>query len=423
VSTRGPPSAGRVALQSQADQSDGAKPRGAGFTAEFLLTAACCRWPPSELRTAAVRATAAEIDWDEFLRLVRRQRVIGLAHEALQSAGIDCPAALAKELSQRSQQIVQQNLSLATETVRLQRAFEAAQIPALVLKGVALAQLSYGSLTAKHARDIDFLVTPECAEAGLRLLEREGYALSSPAERLGDAQRRALVHYAREAELVQRDSKILVELQWRAANNPLLLEGVDARSATQSVALSGGVSVHTLAPNDLFAYLCVHGAQHAWSRLKWLADLNALVATNAADIAQLYRHAQSIGASLCAGQALSLCQRVLGLSLPASLADEIQANKRVQRLVAIAMAAMTARQTETEADAGFLGVARSVGTQFLLGQGWRFYAAQCRTASAGTFDIIDLPLPPWLYFLYPILRLPLWLWRRARAAVTRGKAS
>jgi len=410
-------------LQSHADQSDGAKPRGAGFAAEFLLTAACCRWPPSQSRNAAVRAAAAEIDWDEFLRLVRRQRVIGLAHEALQSGGIDCPAAVAKELSRRAQRIFQKNLSLATETVRLQRAFEAAQIPALVLKGVALAQLAYGSLTAKHARDIDFLVPPEHAEVGLQLLEREGYALSSPAERLGDAQRRALVRYAREAELVQRDSKMLVELQWRAANNPLLLEGVDARSAMQSVALSGGVSIRTLAPDDLFAYLCVHGAQHAWSRLKWLADLNALVATNAADIAQLYRHAQKIGAGLCAGQALLLCQHLLALSLPAGIADEIQADKRVQRLAAIALAAMTARRTETEADAGFLGVTRSVGTQFLLGQGWRFYAAQCRTASAGTFDVIGLPLPSSLYFLYPILRLPLWLWRRARAALTRDKAS
>ena len=410
-------------MQYQADQHDGAKLRNAGFTAEFLLTAACCRWPPSQSRNTAVRAAVAEIDWDEFLRLVRRQRVIGLAHEALQSAGIDCPVALAKELSQRSQQIVRQNLSLATETVRLQRAFEGAQIPTLVLKGVALAQLAYGSLTAKHARDIDFLVLPEHAEAGLRLLEREGYALSSPAERLGDAQRSALVRYAREAELFQHDSKILVELQWRAANNPLLLDGVDARSATQSVALSGGVSVRTLAPDDLFAYLCVHGAQHAWSRLKWLADLNALVATNAADIEQLYRHAQKIGAGLCAGQALLLCQRLLALNLPVPVADKIQADKRVQRLAAIALAAMTARRTETEADAGFLGVTRSVGTQFLLGQGWRFYAAQCRTASAGTFDVIGLPLPPSLYFLYPILRLPLWLWRRARLALSWDKPS
>jgi len=56
------------------------------------------------------------------------------------------------------------------------------------------------------------------------------------------------------------------------------------------------------------------------------------------------------------------------LNLPVPVADKIQADKRVQRLAAIALAAMTARRTETEADAGFLGVTRSVGTQFLLGR-------------------------------------------------------
>jgi hypothetical protein len=410
-------------LRYHCDKHDGVNLRDT-FSAEFLLTAACCRWPPSESRNAAVRSTAAtEIDWEDFSRVVTRQRVIGLVHDALLSAGIDYPSTVAERLGRRVRRIARRNLNLATETARLQREFEAAQIPALVLKGVALAQLAYGSLTAKHTRDMDFLVPPDRAGAALQLLERKGYALSSPAEQLSQTQRRAVIRYAKEVELRHRGSKLLVELQWRPANNPLLLESINSYSATQDVALSNGVSVRTLAQDDLFAYLCVHGAQHSWSRLKWLADLNALVAANAADIAHLYRHAQNIGAGLCAGQALLLCQRLLALNLPAPLADEIEANKRVQKLAAIAVAAMTARRTETEADAGFLGVTRSVGTQFLLGQGWRFYAAQCWTASAGTFDVIELPLPPSLYFLYPILRLPLWLWRRARAALTRDKAS
>jgi hypothetical protein len=52
----------------------------------------------------------------------------------------------------------------------------------------------------------------------------------------------------------------------------------------------------------------------------------------------------------------------------------------------------------------------------LLGHGWAFFAAQVRTAAVGIIDVISLPLPPYLHFLYPLLRLPLWLWRRATAA-------
>jgi hypothetical protein len=171
-----------------------------------------------------------------------------------------------------------------------------------------------------------------------------------------------------------------------------------------------------LATDDLFAYLCVHGARHSWSRLKWLADLNALIASRNLDIEQLYRHAQNIGAGLCAAQALSLCQRLLGLKLPASLNHEFEANKRCRRLTAIAMRAMMASHAATERDPGIRGVARELRNQFLLGRGLRFYTAQCRLAFAGTADIVRMPLSRPLHFIYPLLRLPLWLWRRIKLA-------
>jgi hypothetical protein len=386
---------------------------------EFLLAAACCRWPASEARNVAVRSAAADVtDWNHFLWLVRRQRIAGLVHDALLPAGIDLPAATAKKLEAWAARISRQNSVLAAETVRLQRALETADIPVLVLKGVALAQLAYGSLGAKHARDIDLLVPPERAEAAMQLLEGEGYILSSPAQYLSNRQRRAVVRYAREVELVHSDSHLIVELQWRVMDNPLLLRGVDAHSAAQSVPLFDGATVHTLGQEDLFAYLCVHGAHHAWSRLKWLADVNALVA-NDADVERLYRHAQRIGAGLCAGQVLLLCQRLFALNLPEPLVDELRANQRVKKLITIALDAMNAPRAETEADGGVAGVTRIVRTQFLLGQGWAFHAAQVRAMAAGPADVIRFPLPLPLHFLYPLLRLPLWLWRRSASG--RGR--
>jgi hypothetical protein len=65
---------------------------------------------------------------------------------------------------------------------------------------------------------------------------------------------------------------------------------------------------------------------------------------------------------------------------------------------------------------------RGFWTQFLLGQGWAFFAAQCRTASVGIIDVVSLPLPPYLRFLYPLLRLPLWLGRRAAASSPSGQS-
>ena len=43
------------------------------------------------------------------------------------------------------------------------------------------------------------------------------------------------------------------------------------------VPLAGTRGLRTLGEEDLFAYLCMHGALHWWHRLKWLADINALL--------------------------------------------------------------------------------------------------------------------------------------------------
>jgi hypothetical protein len=391
--------------------------RAAGVLAspEFLLVAACCRWPPSQSRNSAVLAAAAPVaDWNAVVAAAQRQRVAGLVHDALLAAGVQLPAAPAAEFARRAQAIFRKNLLLAAETSRLQTLLEAAAIPSVALKGVALAQLAYGSLKVKHTHDIDLLIPPDRALAAMALLERDGYALSFPASHLGEAQRRAVVRYSREVAFVHPVHGAFTELQWRVADNRALLKEVHAASPTQDVVVADGLSVRTLARDDLFAYLCVHGAHHAWSRLKWLADLNAFIAATDADVVHLHRHAQAKGAGLCSGQALLLCQRLFALPLPENLASELQGTARVRKLYAVA--AETIANRALGRGGGAPAAWRDFWTQFLLGRGWAFFAAQCRTASVGIIDVISLPLPPYLHFLYPLLRLPLWLWRRAAAA-------
>ena len=393
----------------------------AAGTPEFRLTAACCRWPPSEARDAAVRSAAAEVTgWPDFLGMVKRQRVAGLVHSAQSAAGLEIPPAIARQIAADAQQIAKRSLFLTAETIRLHRLFEAANIPAVALKGAALAQLAYGTLSTKHARDIDVLVPPDCAEAAIELLEREDYTLVSPARSLSAEQRRALIQYGREVELAPRGNGVPVELQWRIADNAELLKGVDARSETQAVRLYDRASVRTLAAGDLFAALCVHGAVHAWTRMKWLADLNALIETGNADIEKLYRHAQAVGAGLCAGQALVLCRELFDLRMPESVAEEIRGNRKIKKLVSVALAAMTAPRPRTDPARGLMTIARNYNDEFLLGEGWDFFLAQCRNVAVGSADVIRWPLPRKFHFLYPVLRLPLLLWRRGKSASGRG---
>ena len=204
-----------------------------------------------------------------------------------------------------------------------------------------------------------------------------------------------------------------MELKWRLASNPLLLKGIDVRSSAQNVPLADGAVIRTLNDDDLFAYLCVHGAGHHWSRLKWLADLNAFIARKDTDaVTHLYRHAQARGAGLCAGQTLLLCRQLFDLPLAGALEAELRDDSRVAALVAIARRAMADPEANSGSDRGLTAVVRGVATQFLFGRGWRYRAAQCKALFVGLDDVIRFPLPAPLHFVYPLLRLPLWLWRR-----------
>ena len=50
--------------------------------------------------------------------------------------------------------------------------------------------------------------------------------------------------------------------------------------------------------------------------------------------------------------------------------------------------------------------------QFLLADGWQHFTSQLPQFLVGHDDVALMPLPRPFWFLYPILRVPLLLWRR-----------
>lgn len=327
------------------------------------------------------------------------------------------PPQVAESLAEQATLIARQNLLHAAETWKLRRLFDEAGIPAVFVKGVSLGVLAYGSLGLKHGRDIDMLVPPAFSEQALKLLETFDCRLCQPYRQFGDGRRHLIFRYSKDAALVNSRSGVEVELHWSLADNPLLLKNVDCASPVQIVTLTKDCCIPTLNDRDLFAYLCVHGAIHGWSRLKWLADVGALIARREdAEILALYRHAQACGAGLCAAQTLLLCERLLDWSLPAGLETELRGNPRLERLAIAAMGAM--KKAVVEIEGSFGDKVRAYLRPFSLGRGRKFFAAQLRTRSVMLVDVARFPLHPSLNFLYPFLGLPLWLWRRGLAVLS-----
>lgn len=383
---------------------------GAG-SAEFRLAAACCR-PPGPGRDLAVRAAAAGVDWARFGRVLSRHRVEGLAREALWRAGVSPDPALARDLKSWADGVGRENLRMAAETGRLQALFDEAGVPNLVLKGAAMDRLAWGRLGLKHAWDIDLLVTQDQAPRARALLEAAGYDLKDPPDS-SDAAFRRWIGLARESVFRGRQGGFIVELHWRLTDSATLLVGLDARAPSQPAALSEGLVLRTLADAPLFAYLSVHGTSHAWSRLKWLADLCAFLAhRDEAGRARLYREAQAFRAGHCLAVALLLCETLFGLDIPAALAGEIRADRKAARLAALAMDALTGGGGETDLADRPMFQERILLSHFQFDDGWRHLWSEFSRQSVSVDDHMRLRLPAVLGFVYPAIRAPLWLWRR-----------
>jgi hypothetical protein len=243
-------------------------------------------------------------------------------------------------------------------------------------------------------------------------LETLDYDLKIPAAATAPAFARWTA-LSKECVFVGRRSGIVVELHWRLVDGDLLA-GVTTASASQVVPLSPQAGLRTLARDELVAYLMVHGASHGWSRLKWLADLNAVLTQDDPEaLERTYRRAAALGAGACAPLAMRLCRRLFGLDIPAPLWRDIDADLNARVLERVALNAMAGGAGRQIAERPFVedGILLS---RLLFGHGWAWRRNEFRRQWVSVHDQTHVRLPPPFGFLYSVIRAPLWIWRRLR---------
>jgi len=383
------------------------------FSPEFQLAAACAMWPQTDRRNQAICAAASgPLDWPLFLRVVQRHRIFGLAHQGLKEVRLSIPPEICREIGARAVIMARENLAMAAEALRLQRLFDEAHVPVLFVKGSSLAMLAFGNLGLTGSQDIDLLVPREALPAATELVARAGYRRFDPPPGISDVQLRQLLPWRRDLGFVHQTTGLPIELHWRLFGNPHAMSEDSIMAASREVLLTDTMGLRTLGDEDLFAYLCMHGALHWWNRLKWLADVNALLASTLEDgVERLVRAAEARGTGRAAAQALLLCRRMLGATLPAQLTATLGKSATVRWLEATALSAMTTGQGEQDPHETRFGTTRGSLSSLLLSRSWHYKLKELSLHLNN--DMLTVPLPERLRFLYPVLRLPLWAWRHA----------
>lgn len=337
--------------------------------AAFKLAVAACRWSFSSDNADEIRLLSGTVDWADFLHMTRRHRIQSIASRSLRENGISPPAAVAEALAADEVEIAAANLRSAAESFRLQEAFRDRSLSILFVKGLTLSALAYGDPFVKMSSDVDILIDPAALSDASRVLAALSYRCTVPAVGGPSPELEKWHSRLKESVWVNSSSGIALELHTRLADNPDLIPGIGIDSPHQLVSVGQFGTLPTLGTDDLFAYLCVHGASSAWFRLKWIADLIALLsAAGGHNVDRLYGHALSKGAGRAPAQALLLADTLSLVDLPPLLRGEMQRDRISRALSSLAARELLARREPTQR---MLGTAPTHLSQAFLPQGWK----------------------------------------------------
>ncbi len=187
------------------------------------------------------RIPAPPSGWAEVLPALDAHRLAPLLYTQLRNHATPSSAQFLAALAEAFRASAVRSLRMETELARVLAGLAAAEVPCLLLKGVALGQLVYPSPAERPVSDLDLLVPRERLAQAAAVLAGLGYRLHgpSPQGRLGQS------FYRYRAELpavgtLPENQGLLVELHWSLAELPYYMDRINMAEVWESARPLGG---------------------------------------------------------------------------------------------------------------------------------------------------------------------------------------
>lgn len=258
---------------------------------------------------------SSDLDWRNLVRLADDHGVLAHLAAALDTVSKEnIPAEIRSRLREARRVQAIHALRITGELLQIVSLLKNEGIEALSMKGPALSVRAYGDPGRRRFGDLDFLIRHEDALPVTRLMQKASYEPVVPTEAIEAGKVPGQYLFLRP------ETRSVVEFHTnrtlRYFPRPLPIE--DFCSRKTSVVIDGH-AIPTLAAEDEFVVICIHGTKHFWERLLWIADVAAIaVKSDALDWSRLQAVANEVGALRMVNFSLLLAQRVFSLAMPAA---------------------------------------------------------------------------------------------------------
>ena len=375
-----------------------------GLRPEAQLLLYCARTVlDDDARRRAMSLLVEDLDWEYFVRLANRQRVVPLVHRCLDGAGLSpVPANIISILKQQHDHIARRNLFLTGRLVELLRLLATDDIHAIAYKGPAIAAVAYGNINLRQFWDVDVLVHPrDYRRARGLLVSRGGYRLRD--------------NWGWECLLTDQTGIVLVDLHRYIAPDvwPGALWFDRLWKRRQQVASAGGIQ--TLSAEDMLVVLTIQLRKDASEpesrqlRLSKICDIAELLRMQPAiDWDAVSAAARRLGCRRGLSLALAVARELLGARVNDAIAREVD-SAQIQPLINyVCHRVFTDDPTMTSSPMS------NEDFHFLIRERWRdrlysWYArprvrAMVRNLHPSAKDRSMIALPARLSFLYYLVR-------------------
>ncbi len=288
-----------------------------------------------------------EIDWHALIARAQEHAVLLLVHQNFRTHFSHLiPKSVMQFLHEASSHYQRRNLALTGELFRILAMLEAMGIEAIPFKGPALAMTAYGSLSLRMFADLDILIRDEDLDRSREALIASGYVAEFT---FTEKQERNYRKAECAVQLRHPERNSVVELHWRLTERYLSIDfEMDQIWQRRSETRIQQRLLKSMAPEDLFLYVCVHGSKHHWERLEWLCCVTELAAANpSVDWMTISERARRYGIERVLNMALLLAQDLLDMPLPEQLKARAQADVAARRLAEEAAAELISEGSRT----------------------------------------------------------------------------
>lgn len=344
---------------------------------------------------------------DRVWEQICRQRTFALADQVLSRQQMR--GALGQHdsaLAKRAQQVRLQALMLSAEAGRFSGLLAKHGIDHHILKGPQLSRKLYGDAGLRHSRDIDVIVEPRQLIESLKVLRTAGWDWPN-AERWFASRPYRLLAKSQlwHLEVKHPHCQLAIEVHWRFEHlrSPAMEATWWANWDADGSDLSPAETLH----------LCLHGASHGWSRMKWLGDLRTLMDRQPQIWLQCRPLAKELRLQPVLAQALLMLEWLYDVAPDAASREIVESEPQAERLARFALDRLSGKAELSEWTVG-------EHIEFFRYQRWlaRRHSVGARVLAALSSylirpgDVLDWRLPGPLLGALPLVRLAGFLQRR-----------